>query len=150
MALAMYPAVWTLGEITEAEGIESLKRMDTTEDILLAALPLVLSNKQMKRFEELSCQMSGPMALRLQHYSVRLQLSEAQRARIANLVDIYSDKVRPLQRVAFSTGSADNTTKLKAMACELDEKILALLTESQRMKWTDCLGKRFDWSGITE
>ena len=34
------------------------------------------------------------------------------------------------------------------LARELDERILGVLTEKQRAKWTSLLGKKFDWTGI--
>jgi hypothetical protein len=126
------------------------KRMDDAEELLLSGLREVFSAKEAARFEELGCQMAGPMALRLNHYAARMQLSAAQQKRIRALVDAYEEKSAPLQRASFVNWSADADKKLQALACELDRKILAALTDKQRAKWPTFLGKKFDWTGITD
>jgi hypothetical protein len=43
--------------------------MDKREEALIANLARMWSRAQDARFEELSCQFAGPMALRLKHYT---------------------------------------------------------------------------------
>lgn len=118
---------------------------------LLKHLPKVFSKQQQARFEELGCQFAGPMALRLEPYTQRLRLSMEQQRKIGELVERYMGKTPPLQRQVFVAQSVDAyskpATKLAALACELDEKILTLLSPEQRTQWEKLLGKPFDWSG---
>jgi hypothetical protein len=102
------------------------------------------------RFEELSCQLAGPTALRLNHYAARLKLSKDQRKRIRDLVDTYSEKAIPLQRACFGFRSEECDKQLNALAGELDDKILGILTAKQRAQWIGLLGKKFDWAGLAK
>ena len=123
------------------------KVADAMEVRVLEQFPKVLSGKQQARFEELSCQLGGPMVLRFNHYASRLGLSASQRKRVDQFVETYTEKVAQEQRTFF-TSSADTHKRLKALARELDQRILGVLTEKQRAKWTSLLGKKFDWTGI--
>jgi len=130
------------------EGDES-KALEECEEAIIEGLAKQWSDKQQARFEQLGCQLAGPMALRLQHYAKRAGLSNAQRSDIKELVRSYFEKSAPLQRAVFSARSErealPSQKKLNALAKEMDGKILALLTEQQRAIWQTFLGKGFDW-----
>jgi hypothetical protein len=126
--------------------------IDECETSLLSLLPKALTAKQFARFEELLCQLEGPMVLRHARYASRLELSEAQRARVRSLVETYTDKSLPLHRALFSARSQKQfdsvIKKLISLARELDDKILGVLTEKQRASWASFLGKAFDWEAL--
>jgi hypothetical protein len=126
------------------------KAMDIMEERILAQFRKTLTAEQQARFEQLSCQLAGPMALRLNNYASRLELSNDQLDAIRDLVDAYCDKAAPHHRAGFVTRSENAERKLCALAQELDNKILGLLTEKQRAKWATFLGKRFDWTALTK
>jgi hypothetical protein len=136
----------------DKDGDATLKAMDECEEALLAHLPKAWSGKQQARFEELSCQLAGPMALRLKHYAALAGLSEGQRTGIKELVISYIDKAVPLHKAVFTARSEKEAVvpqrDLNAMSREMDKKILALLTEQQRARWQSLLGKRFDWKNL--
>jgi len=132
------------------EAADPSQGFDAVEDSLLKVFGKVLNGKQQARFEELGCQAVGPMALRLKHYAARMDLSAAQRNKIDELVNTYTDKAAALWRASFVISSDTTYRKLKVLAWELDEKILNVLTPKQRAKWTGLLGTRFDWSGVVE
>jgi hypothetical protein len=136
--------------VKDKEGADPFKALDAIEDMVLVQFSKVLNHHQQARFEELGCQFAGPMALRLKHYASRLELSAAQRKKIAELVDAYTEKAADPQRAGFVVRSQEVEKQLKALARELDEKILALLSDKQRAMWTKSLGKKFDWTGMED
>src|SRR5437660_9332415 len=86
-------------KIEEADA--AMKAMDATEEFLLANFHKVASAKQQTRLEELSCQLAGPLAMRLKHYASRLGLSDTQRKRIQDLVNIYKETAAARNRAGF-------------------------------------------------
>jgi len=133
-----------------AECLNELK--EHNERAFVAQLVKKLDAKSRARFQELACQLSGPMVLQLDHYANRLQLSAAQQTKIQKVIADYMGKVGPFQ-VAIFTARTDKEVppfqkKLNALARELDAKILELLSEKQREEWALLLGKKFDWGRI--
>jgi hypothetical protein len=129
---------------------EALDALEAMEELVPAQLARTLSAKQQARFEELACQFAGPMVLRLKYYAERLEVSPAQRKSIQRLVNTYVEQSAPLHRAGFVVWSPEAGKKLKALAGELDEKIMAILTEKQRAKWPSLLGKKFDWTVLMQ
>jgi hypothetical protein len=141
---------------TPLEPMDFRKEIELTEHATLALMAGCLNERQFKRFQELACQLSGPIALRLDNYADRFNLSTEQRAVIGRLVDDYSAKVEPLLRAyganldfaAKTKLNIETTTKANALALELDEKILDMLSSPQRKAWKAQTGRAFDWSVI--
>jgi hypothetical protein len=121
--------------------------MNETEEQLLASLPKAWSKSQEDRFEELCCQFSGPMALRLRHYAARAEIPEKQRVKIKELVDSYYEKSIPLSAEVFAAPNVEASkaplARLNALTLALDKKIMETLTEKQKARWQGMLGKRF-------
>jgi hypothetical protein len=121
--------------------------MNETEEELLASLPKAWSKSQEDRFEELCCQFSGPMALRLRHYAAQAEIPEKQRMKIKELVDSYYEKSIPLSMQVFTAPSVEaskaSLKRLNALTLELDKKIMETLTEKQKTRWQGMLGRRF-------
>ena len=90
------------------------------------------------------------MALRLDYYATRFMLDANQRKKIENLVDEYTGKARPHMQAIFSAGSANAQATLIDLALEWDTRILAILTEEQRLQWKQQLGLSFDWKRLEE
>ncbi len=122
------------------------------EEYLLANLPKAWDKNQEKRFEELCCQFSGPMALRFKHYATKLGLPDQKRVKIKELVAEYSARSEPLRGAIFTAPSTEAARgpwrKLSALALQLDKNILELLTDKQRTQWKSMLGKEIDWTKV--
>jgi hypothetical protein len=125
------------------------KQYDFAEEACLALMSQHFTPQQMKRFEELACQLAGPMALRLDHYAARFKLSDDQRAQIERQVNSYEQKVRPLTKAYFESLDHQANARAKSLALELDRRILNVLSANQRRRWKEQLGEAFDWGVIS-
>lgn len=124
-------------------------QMNQAEESLLLWLPEVWTSSQETRFEQLCCQFSGPMALRLKHYAAKTGLSEGTRLKIDELVKEYYDLSKPIMAEELTArndeAAAAARRKLTDLAYQLDEKILELLSTTQKNKWIRIMGPEFDW-----
>ncbi len=151
--------IWMAGqkELDKALGkISAIKEWDydrvdeAAEEEALALMALYLDKQHFVRFQEVACQLAGPMVLRLDFYAARFELKADQRKKIAGLVHNDSDKATSSINSLFQKTSPADEAKVSGLARELDEKILAALTEKQRERWKKQVGQKFDWKRLQE
>ena len=145
-------------DAAEAEDKDKLapdRFFEIQEAKLLEGLPDVLTKPQMKRFEELHCQIEGLAILRVSAYGTRIGLSDDQRTKIRSMVAEFQKKADVHHGGIFSSRAGDdalriNTESLRSLAQGLDLKILRLLTARQKAAWKELVGETFKWEAILE
>ena len=119
---------------------------------ILAGLPAILTDQQLRRFTELHCQIEGMRILRLSKYASTIGLRNDQKSKIEKLASDYQAKSYDHHRDIFSSRSpqqaAPSVRKLNLLSKELDAQILDVLTAEQRSKWTAMVGKLFEWRPV--
>jgi Spy/CpxP family protein refolding chaperone len=99
-----------------------------------------VSAEQMKRLEEIVLQARGAGALTEEPLAKALDLSDDQKAKIADANKQYSDKVSEV-----GGGGGDQARELRR---ERDEAIMGVLTQEQKDKLASMKGKEFDVSKL--
>jgi Spy/CpxP family protein refolding chaperone len=101
-----------------------------------------ISADQMKRLEEIVLQARGAGALSDEAVAKALDLSDDQKAKIAEANKQYTDKVREA-----GGGGGEQTRELRQ---ERDEAIMGVLTQEQKDKLASMKGKEFDVSKLRQ
>jgi hypothetical protein len=133
--------------------IDPAEAAEDDEEKLIDVLPKAWTKAHEDRFEELACQLSGPMALRFKHYAAKCGISEKQRVKIKKVVENRVEQSIPLHGRIFTSRSDEEAKEpqeeLDKLALELDKEILATLTDKQKAKWKTMLGEKFaNWNKV--
>jgi len=110
---------------------------------------LGLTAAQKQRVKELSLQMQGTAALSTDAVVKELGISDSQKTKITEVRGTMREKMRGLfggggQRPDF----AEIQKKMAEIRAGIDKDVLAVLTSSQKSKWTKMLGKPADVSKL--
>jgi hypothetical protein len=100
----------------------------------------VLNESQQKRLKELTLQFEGPIAILEPETAKQIGLTQAQRASIR---DALSSLAPGLKGQKLSAD--ERRAKMQAFRKEVGDKILQLLTDSQRSQWKQMLGAPFNF-----
>ena len=117
-------------------------------DRLWAFLKETLNAEQFKRFEQLELQHEGPPALMRPEVASELKITDDQRRQFMGLVQELQRKIEPLIRESRSSANpAEIRLKVIALrqACLADME--ALMSDAQKAKWLEMLGRPFDTLG---
>lgn len=103
----------------------------------------ILTSVQYKRYQEISLQQQGAMALMRPEMGDKLGITDAQRDQIQEIMR----SNRPQGPRPGAEGERPDPEKMRAEMeknrAELNAKIVAVLTSSQRSQWQAMLGKPF-------
>jgi len=110
---------------------------------------LGLTAAQKQRVKELSLQMQGTAALSTDAVVKELGISDSQKTKITEVRGTMREKMRGLfggggQRPNFD----EIRKKMDEIRAGIDKDVLAVLTSSQKAKWTKMLGKPADVSKL--
>lgn len=107
----------------------------------IAAFKSILDAKQFARFKQLILQFEGPIAItRDREVGTALNITEDQNQQIRKILDAN----RPKQ--STQSGGGRPTPPSAAQRKAIGDKILAILTDSQKSKWESLQGDKFDLS----
>jgi hypothetical protein len=110
---------------------------------------LKLTAAQKQRVKELSLQMQGTAAITTDAVAQELGISDSQKTKITEIRGTIREKMRGLfggggQRPDF----AEIQKKMAEIRAGIDKDVLAVMTSSQKAKWTKMLGKPADVSKL--
>jgi Spy/CpxP family protein refolding chaperone len=102
----------------------------------------ILNADQQKRFKQISLQQQGLSALALPSMAQEMKLTDAQSAKIRELIQ---ERTTALQTLAQNAGDDRQglRTKTEELRKSSDAKIEAVLTDAQKAQWKDMLGTPF-------
>jgi hypothetical protein len=138
-----------VGKVTSSIGSGSRAGEEPEErgERELSHLEKLLRRDQMTRFEQLHCQREGPPTLRFPRYAERVGLDAANRGKIQSLVAEYRERSKPMHRQMFVAQGVEEVPalgrRLLDLERDLDEQLLARLTEPQRGRWVALLGEKY-------
>lgn len=116
------------------------------EEKLTAVLKATLKEDQNKRLRQLELQQEGAFALwhGAPEIAKEMKITDDQRRQFMAIVQDMQKKVQPLIKEAQSGGNPEDIRpKVMKIRKEHEEKIEALLTDSQKKQWKEMLGKPF-------
>jgi Spy/CpxP family protein refolding chaperone len=105
----------------------------------------VLTAEQRARLPQIRLQQEGPTAFQSNDLANELKLTEEQRAAIRRVMEDRTASARKLFEQARNLTNNNNnlTEEVRRMTTEVNEKILALLTNEQRQAWNTKIGPPF-------
>jgi hypothetical protein len=105
----------------------------------------LLQPEQIRRLRQIAWQRRGPEAVRVPEIRDALELTVAQRAEIVEVLKEYTRAcLRWLNANDDSGDPQDSSAQLRESRKNKDDRILKVLTDAQRAKFTELLGKPFD------
>lgn len=102
----------------------------------------VLTDAQKKRLHELELQWQGPIALMNPEIAREVGLTQEQQSKIQGIM---MEQFQSMRGQFQQGGGQQNMQALQQAREEVEKKVLAVLTPSQREKWNQMLGKPFEF-----
>lgn len=125
------------------------KEPEERGEAALSQLAGALPAERLARLQQLHCQREGPVALCFARYANAIGLDAEQRSEIGALARRYRELSRPFHQGIFTAKREEDVPplgeRLLGLSRELDERILDELTDAQRLRWANWLGKKYDW-----
>jgi len=119
------------------------QRLERTREEKAKLAEILLPN-QIKRLNEIFVQVNGVRALEDEDIAKELGISEAQKAKLAEVRQANGEAMRNQGREAFAgLDEAGRAAKFAEMRKESDAKLLAVLTPDQQKKFEEMKGKPF-------
>jgi hypothetical protein len=137
-------------ELRQNGGDDPRAAMEKMQELNHKAVAEILDETQQKRFHQLELQREGPAALAHKEVQDKLGLSEDQRSKIADIQRKAGEDMRSMMEGKNLREMSDDERrtmmeKMRSMQKETGEKMLAVLTDDQRSKWTDMQGAKFEF-----
>ena len=112
---------------------------------LAKVLKETLTAEQLKRLGQIERQQEGAFALGQDELVKELKITDKQRQQLVAITQELQKKVQHLFEEAQSGGKPEEIQpKVFKIRDEYAKKLEAVLTDEQKKKWTDMLGKPFD------
>jgi hypothetical protein len=155
--LGQYLQEWLPDAMKFFEKIDGLKREEREKELgayrpkaqekLAAVLKETMTEDQRKRLRQLELQQEGPFALHHGNVQIRkdLNITDKQRMQFMAVIQAMQKKIAPLLRDVDSGGDPKEIwPKLIKIRKEHEGRIEALLSDAQKMRWKEMLGKPLD------
>ncbi len=129
------------------EGVNQLKpeergpKFREAREKVEAALKKALKEEQLNRLNQIDYRQRGPSALTQREVAEKLELSREQRQKLGELS---REAQQAIQKAREDTTGAERREKIAKLRAGSNEKILELLTDAQKKKWSEMLGSPFD------
>lgn len=123
------------------EIMENIQKETQTE------LAKVLNKDQQKRLEQIQLQASGLRAFSQETVQKKLDMDEDQLEDVKKIMDDYSRESRALFRIR---DREESTKKREALQKTTQEKMDRILSDSQKAKWKEMVGAKFDTSTLRQ
>lgn len=115
------------------------------QEKLAKVLKETLKAEQLKRLRQIALQQERAFALGQAELVKDLKITDEQRKQFVAITQEFQKEVQPLMKEAQSGGKPEELRpKIVKIRDEYGKKLEALLTDEQRKKWGDMLGKPFD------
>ncbi len=140
------PILWSMRN-KGAEHTE--KAMGKATETAKNRLASILNRDQQQRLGQVELWTIGTKAFLGDDLPTRLQLTEAQRQRIRDRVTETQQAVAELNKEVQNGGDAKSASKKASeLGADLQREILAKLSERQKQKWIELLGRQIDLSAL--
>jgi hypothetical protein len=117
------------------------------QEKLAAFLKDTLKAEQLGRLRQLELQQEGPFALGRPDVGAALKLTDGQRQQFIAVVRAMEKQIQPLIQEAQTKGNPEEIRpRVMKIRQEHAGQVEAILTEAQKQRWKDMLGKPFDLS----
>jgi Spy/CpxP family protein refolding chaperone len=110
---------------------------------LLKRLRDVLQPEQVKRFEQIQLQQSGPNAFLTPRVQEGLKLTDDQKSKIREINDDLGQSMRDAAQ-DFQSDREGTMKKIVALRKQATEKAVGVLTDEQKKSWRDLTGEPFE------
>lgn len=138
--------LWPLRDLTPEKGGTKAAELLAKPD---ANLKAILRPGQWRRLDQLSLQAQGPSAILRPAVIAKLALSDAQQQRIRAIGEAVGEAMRKIQDLAREGKPGDSIEKAtRRIRAEERDRVLAVLTDSQRAQWSAMPGRPFDFSRV--
>jgi hypothetical protein len=111
-----------------------------------------LKPEQFKRFGQIELQVKGDAAFADENVQKALAITDAEKDEIKKIRDDAATKIRELQPARGQGGQRpaqgnrqETQTKVQALHKETMEKVVAVLTDSQKTQWKEMTGSPFEY-----
>jgi DNA polymerase III gamma/tau subunit len=111
-----------------------------------------LRTDQLKRFGEIGLQVKGDAAFVDENVQKTLAITDPEKEEIKKIRDDAATKIRELQPARGQGGQGraqgnrqETQTKIQALRKETLEKVVAVLTDSQKAQWKEMVGSPFEY-----
>jgi peroxiredoxin len=140
------PILWSMRN----KGTEHTeKAMGKATETAKSRLPSILNRDQQQRLGQVELWTIGTKAFLGDDLPTRLQLTEAQRQRIRDRVTETQQAVAELNKEVQNGGDAKSASKKASeLGADLQREILGKLSERQKQKWIELLGRQIDLSAL--
>ncbi|WP_417848580.1 hypothetical protein [Thalassoglobus sp.] len=146
-----FSSLGNLREMSEEDRNKAMAEMRKQRDEINAKatqeIEKHLSKEQKTRLEQIALQQQGVRALDDDKVVVKLELSEEQQLKIAELLEnqmAAQQKLMESIREGGREGFAQAREKSEALRKETDEKLMGVLTDAQKTKFAEMKGKPFE------
>jgi len=110
-----------------------------------------LKPDQMKRFGQIEIQVKGDAAFIDENVQKTLAITDPEKDQIKTIRDEAATKMRELRPArgqggqGRGQGNQETQTKIQALRKETVEKVVAILTDSQKTQWKEMVGSPFEY-----
>lgn len=148
------PEFGNIREMSEEQRREAFEKMRKQAEERMAEvkgqLEEVLLPQQLDRLEEISLQVRGVQALEDDEVAAKLNLTEAQKKKMADVREAQQEKMRERMREMFQAGGGpgagggDFREAFGKLREEMEKEILAVLDSGQQAKFEEMKGEKFE------
>ncbi len=138
-------------EMSEDERNKAMAEMRSKRDKMnkeaFAKVSKHLSSDQVARLDQIALQQRGALALDDDKIVIKLELTENQQLKVAEITEAQADEQRKMMedlRSGGREGFAQMREKLETMRKQTTEKLTAVLTDAQKSKFEEMKGKLFE------
>jgi hypothetical protein len=129
------------------------KKIDARARATRKRIAKILSPEQMQRLDEINLQVVGNAALTYEAVAAKLQLTPEQQVELQKVGDDSRQELAALYATAngqppTAEGQAERNQKQKMIVTELNDQLIAVLTEEQHAAFEKMKGEAFDTSTI--
>jgi hypothetical protein len=110
-------------------------------DEVLVAISKVLNEKQLKRFKQIDLQQRGNRAFADATIQTALKISDEQKKNIASILEDATKDINEAKgKGGFGGFGKGGNEKVEKINAETKDKILTVLTKTQRKEWREMVG----------
>ncbi len=141
---------------TQEQRQEKMKELTdaakTANDDAMKIAKDTLKTDQLKRFGQIELQVKGYAAFVDENVQKSLNITDSEKDEIKKISDEAATKMRELQPARGQGGQGqgqgnrqETMTKIQALRKETMEKVVAVLTDSQKSQWKEMAGSPFEY-----
>lgn len=130
-------------DLRDASREERMKRFTESREAGEKAVDTILNEEQRVRLKQISLQLAGPGAFANPEVAEKLAFTDEQKKSIEEIQSAQREEMRSLMQDADGDRAAA-FRKVQAARQATDEKLKGLLTDEQKSKWEELVGKKFE------